>query len=71
MTCANIGSPEELVAAMAVLPESTVHALRLFNTHQSHCCHKYIKFSEWRRVEEMGSEALSDGKDGLETAGEV
>ena len=26
-TCANVGSPEELVAAMAVLPESTTHAL--------------------------------------------
>ena len=68
--CANIGSPEELVAAMAVLPESTAHALRVLNAHQSHCRHEYIEFSERRRVEEMGSEASSDGKDGSGMAGE-
>ena len=55
---------------MAVLPESTAHALRLLNAHQSCHRHEYIKFSEWRRVEEMGSEASLDGEDGLETAGE-
>ena len=54
---------------MAILPEGTAHALRLLNAHQSQR-HKYIKFSERRRVEEMGLEALSDGKDGLGTAGE-
>ena len=68
-TCANVGSPEELVVAMAVLLESTAHTLRVLNTYQSCRHHKYIKFSERRRVEEMGSEALSDGKDGSETAG--
>ena len=68
-TCANVGSPKELVAAMAVLLESTAHALRVLNAHQSCRRHKYIKFSERRRVEEMGSEASLDGKDGLETAG--
>ena len=69
-TCANIGSPEELVAAMAVLPESTAHALRILNAHQSRRRHENIEFNERRRIEEMGSEALSDGKDGSETAGE-
>ena len=56
---------------MAILPEGTAHALRLLNAHQSHRRHEYIEFNERRRVEEMGSEALSDGKDGSETAGEV
>ena len=69
-TCANVGSPEELVAAMAVLPESTSHALRLLNMHQSCRRHEYIKFNERCRIEEMGLEALSDGKDGSGTAGE-
>ena len=55
---------------MAVLPESTVHTLRLLNTHQSCRRHKYIELCERRRIEEMGSEASLDGKDGLETAGE-
>ena len=55
---------------MAILPESTAYALRVLNAHQSCCRHEYIEFSERRRVEEMGSEALSDGKDGSETAGE-
>ena len=55
---------------MAVLPESTAHALRLLNAHQSCRRHEYIEFSEWRRIEEMQSEALLDGKDGLGTAGE-
>ena len=71
MTCANIGSPKELVAAMAVLPEGTAYALRLLNAHQSCRRHEYIKFNEQYRVEEMGSEASSDGEDGSETAGEV
>ena len=70
MTCANVGSPEELVAAMAVLLEGTAHALRLLNAHQSCCRHEYIEFIERRRVEEIGSEALSDGEDGSETVGE-
>ncbi|KAA6409903.1 MAG: gag polymerase env [Lasallia pustulata] len=60
---------DELVAAMTVLPESTAHALRLLNAHQSRRRHKYIEFSERRHIEEMGSEASSDGEDGLETAG--
>ena len=68
--CANFGSPKELVTAMAVPLESTAHALRLLNVHQSCCRHEYIQFSERRRIEEMGSEALLDGEDGLETAGE-
>ena len=55
---------------MAVLPESTAYALRVLNAYQSCRRHKYIKFSERRRVEEMGSEALSDGKDGSGTVGE-
>ncbi|KAA6409263.1 MAG: hypothetical protein FRX48_06816 [Lasallia pustulata] len=62
--------PEELVTAMAVLPESTAHALWVLNAHQSCRRHKYIEFSERRRIEEMGSEALLDGKDGSGTAGE-
>ena len=70
MTYANFGSPKELVKAMAVLPESTAHALRIFNVYQSCRCHEYIKFCEWQHIEEMGSEALSDSKDGLETVGE-
>ena len=69
-TCANIGSPKKLVATMAVLPESTAHALWVLNAHQSCRRHKYIKFSERRHVEEMGSEASSDGKDGSGMAGE-
>ena len=69
-TCANVGSPEELIAAMAVLLESTAHALRVLNAHQSRRCHKYIEFSERRRVEEMGSEASSEGEDGSGMAGE-
>ncbi|KAA6409456.1 MAG: hypothetical protein FRX48_07010 [Lasallia pustulata] len=60
----------ELVTAMAILPESTAHTLQLLNAHQSCCRHKYIEFSEQRRVEEMGSEASSDGKDGSGMAGE-
>ena len=67
-TCANIGSPEELVAAMAVPPESTAHALWLLNTHQSCRRHEYIKFIEQHRVEEIGLEASLDGKDGSGTA---
>ena len=55
---------------MAALPESTAHALWLFNAHQSCRRHKNIKFNERRRIEEMGSEASSDGEDGSETAGE-
>ena len=55
---------------MTVLPEGTAHALRLLNVYQSRRHHKYIKFSERRHVEEMGSEASSDGEDGLGTAGE-
>ena len=55
---------------MAVLPDSTAHTFRLLNAHQSCRCHEYIKFIEWRRVEEMGSEASSDGEDGSGTAGE-
>ena len=69
-TYANVGSPGELVAAMAILPESTAHVLQLLNAHQSCRRHEYIKFIERRRAEEMGSEALSDGKDGSGTAGE-
>ena len=69
-TCANFGSPEELVAAMAILPESTAHALWVLNAHQSCRRHEYIKFSKRHRVEEMGSEASSDGKDGSGMAGE-
>ena len=55
---------------MAVLPEGTAHALRLLNAHQSRRRHEYIKFSERCHVEEMGSEASSDGKDGSGMAGE-
>ena len=69
-TCAKVGSPEELVTTMAVLPEGTAHALRLLNAHQSRRRHENIEFNERRRIEEMGSEASSDGKDGLGTAGE-
>ena len=68
--CTNFGSLKELVAAMAVLPESTAHTLRLLNVHQSYRRHKYIKLCKQRRIEEMGSKALLDCKDGLETAGE-
>ncbi|KAA6411806.1 MAG: hypothetical protein FRX48_03956 [Lasallia pustulata] len=63
-------TPEELVAAMAVLPESTAHALRLLNAHQSCRRHEYIEFIERHRIEEMGLEASSDGEDGSGTAGE-
>ena len=69
-TCTNFCSPEELVATMAVLPESTAHALWLLNAYQSCHRHEYIKLSERRRVEEMELEALSDDEDGLETTGE-
>ena len=55
---------------MAILLESTAHALRLLSAHQSCRRHENIKFNEWRCIEEMGSEALSDGKDGSETVGE-
>ena len=55
---------------MAVLPESTAHALRILNTHQSRHRHENIEFNERRRIEEMGSEASSDGEDGSGTAGE-
>ncbi|SLM36395.1 reverse partial [Lasallia pustulata] len=63
-------TPEELVATMAVLPESTAHALRILNAHQSCRRHENIEFNERRRIEEMGSEASSDGEDGSGTAGE-
>ena len=55
---------------MAILPESTAHALRILNAHQSRRRHENIKFNERRRIEEMGSEASSDGEDGSGTAGE-
>ena len=55
---------------MAVLPEGTAHALWLFNTYQSCCRHENIEFNERRCIEEMGSEASSDGEDGSGTAGE-
>ena len=55
---------------MAVLPESTAHALRVLNVHQSCRRHKYIEFSERHRVEEMGSEASLDGEDGSGMVGE-
>ena len=55
---------------MTVLLESTAHTLRILNTHQSCHRHENIEFNERRRIEEMGSEALSDGEDGLGTAGE-
>ena len=55
---------------MAVLLESATHALRLLHAHQSCRLYKYIKLSERHRVEEMGTEASSDGEDGLGTAGE-
>ncbi|KAA6411119.1 MAG: reverse transcriptase [Lasallia pustulata] len=68
--CSRSSTPEELVAAMAVLPESTAHVLWILNAHQSCRRHENIKFNEWRRIEEMGSEALSDSKDRSGTAGE-
>ena len=55
---------------MAVLPEGTAHALWLLNAHQSRRRHENIEFSERRRIEEMGSEASSDSKDGSGMAGE-
>ena len=55
---------------MAVLPESAAHAFWLLHTYQSCCLHEYIKLCEQRWMEEMRAEALSDGKDRLETAGE-
>ena len=55
---------------MAVLPESTAHAPRILNVHQSRCRYENIKFNERRRIEEMGSEALLDSEDGSGTAGE-
>ena len=60
----------KLVKAMAVLPESTAHALCVFNAHQSCRCHKYIKLYERWHIEEIGSEALSDSENGSEMAGE-
>ena len=68
--CANFGSPEELIAAMAVLPESTAYTFHILNAHQSHCHHEYIELCEQQHVEEMRLEASSDSKDGLETAHE-
>ena len=56
---------------MAVVPEGTAHAFRLLNAHQSCRRHEYIKFNKRRRIEEIGLEASSNGKDGSETAGEV
>ncbi|KAA6412680.1 MAG: hypothetical protein FRX48_03672 [Lasallia pustulata] len=47
-----------LIAAMAVLLESTAHALRILNTHQSCHRHENIEFNERRRIEEMGSGGL-------------
>ena len=55
---------------MAILPEGTAHALQLLNAHQSCGRHENIEFNERRSVEEMRSEASSDGKDGSEMAGE-
>ena len=55
---------------MAILPESTAHALQILNAHQSHRRHENIEFNERRGIEEMGSEASSDGEDGLGMAGE-
>ncbi|SLM35635.1 hypothetical protein LPUS_04969 [Lasallia pustulata] len=40
------------------------------NSRGAHRCHENIEFNEGRRIEEMGSEASSDGKDGSGTAGE-
>ncbi|KAA6410371.1 MAG: hypothetical protein FRX48_05792 [Lasallia pustulata] len=68
--CSRSSTPEELVAAMAVLPESTAHTLRILNAHQSRRRHENIKLNERRRIDEMGSESSSDSKDGSGTAGE-
>ena len=59
-TSANFSSPEELVEAMAILPESIAHALRVLNAHQSRRRHEYIEFCEQRRVEEMGSDPVQN-----------
>ena len=65
---ANSSSSEKLIEALAVLSESTAYALHILNTHQSHCCQKYIELCEQQCIEKKESETSSDSEEEYETA---
>ena len=67
MTDTNISSSEKLIKIFTVLLKSTAHTLCVLNTHQSHCCQKYIELCEQQHIEKMRSEILSDNKEEYET----
>ena len=64
----NFSSSEKLVETLAVLSESTAHALHIFNTHQSHCHQKYIELCEQQCIEKMKSETSLNSEEEYETA---
>ena len=65
---ANISSFEKLVETFTALLESTAHSLCVLNTHQSHCCQKYIKLCEQQCIEKIRSEILLNSKEEYKTA---
>ena len=65
---ANFSSSEKLIEALTVLLKSTAHALCILNTHQSHCCQKYIELCEQQCIEKMKSETSLNSEEEYETA---
>ena len=65
---ANFSSSEKLVKTLTVLLKSTVYALCILNTHQSHCHQKYIELCEQQHIEKMRSETSSNSKEKYKTA---
>ena len=65
---ANFSSSEKLIETLTVLSESTAHTLCILNTHQSHCCQKYIELCEQQCIEKIKSKTSSDSEEKYETA---
>ena len=65
---ANFSSSEKLIETFTVLLKSTAHTLHILNTHQSHCCQKYIELCEQQCIEKMKSETSLNSEEEYETA---
>ena len=65
---ANFSSFKKLIETLTVLLKSTAYALHILNTHQSHCCQKYIELCEQQCIKKMRSEISSDSEKKYETA---
>ena len=65
---ANYSSFKKLIEIFTVLLKSTAHTLCILNTHQSHCCQKYIELSEQCCVKKIESETLSNSEEEYKTA---